>query len=357
MSKVLARSRLTALAALAALAAGAALVDGGLLGLGSLPAAAAPSVSVKRNVRYATAGAQALLLDAYLPSGRRPARPAVILIHGGGWRAGDKRDMGDEARQLAALGWIALSVNYRLRTPSAFPAEVEDVQAAVRWARLHALELGIDRGRIAALGASAGGHLAAMLATLGQGPLDMESRVRAAVSWSGPMVLGDLPDGFGGPGRDLLPCPPRACPDQWAEASPVTHLDPTDAPVFLANSTDELVPLAQAQAMSDRLQAAGVEHELDVLPGRRHAQSYRGQVWPATVQFLARYLGPVPRVPRLADLPASGSASPSTEPSSKSSSGSSSSRGWLIAGVAAVVVGGVAAFAYGARRRRPRRSS
>jgi len=370
MSHALARSRPAA--ALAAPRAPRALASLGLLTFGLLgagvadpaapPAAAAPSVVVQRDVLYATADREPLLLDAYLPSeSRRQGRPAVILIHGGGWRAGDKSAMRDEAQRLASLGWVAFSVDYRLRTPAAFPAEIEDVQAAVVWARTHAVEYDVDRARIAALGASAGGHLAAMLATLGQGPLDTTSRVRAAVSWSGPMVLGDLVDaaGAGGLARDVLPCPPRICPDQWAAASPVTYVDPTDAPIFLANSTDELVPLAQAQAMADRLQAAGVVHQLDVLPGHLHAQSYRSQVWPATVQFLSRYLGPVPRVPPVADLRPSDSAvaAPSPSPSSGKSSGSSGGLGWLVGGVAAVVVGGSAAFAYGARRRRPRSST
>ena len=123
-------------------------------------------------MRYGTADGKPLLLDVYLPVTTGRGRSAVVLVHGGAWRGGDKRDFAVEARRLAAAGLVAFSVNYRLDTMPAFPAQVDDVQAAVRWVRGHADDYGVDPARIGALGASAGGHLVAMLATLGQGPLD-----------------------------------------------------------------------------------------------------------------------------------------------------------------------------------------
>jgi acetyl esterase/lipase len=233
-----------------------------------------------------------LLLDAYVPAGGTDRRPAVVMIHGGGWRTGDKASWADEAKRFAALGWVAFSVNYRLDEPSAFPAEVDDVQAAVRWVRSNAGEYRIDPERIAALGESAGGHLTAMLATLGRGARDVDARIRVGAAWSPPVDLTELArlrgDQWSAP---LLGCTLATCPDRLAQASPVTHVDATDAPLYLINSTEELVPLSQAQAMAARLEAAGVDHRLDVLPGARHALDFRQDAWGPTLAFLEEHLG------------------------------------------------------------------
>jgi len=243
----------------------------------SIPVAAqAPPVEVRRDVQYATAGGVPLLLDAYVPTPAGALRPAVVLLHGGGWRVGDKASFATEAQQLAARGWVAFSVNYRLTEPEAFPAEVDDLVAAVRWVRANGGAYGVDPARIGALGESAGGHLAALLGTLGDGDLSSGARIRVGVAWSGPMDLAALARSRGeGWSSRLLACTPDGCPDRWAQASPPTHVDASDAPFLLVNSTDELVPLTQAETMAGRLRAAGVDQRLDVLPGTRHALDYR----------------------------------------------------------------------------------
>lgn len=249
------------------------------------------AVDVRRDVVYGVADGRPLLLDAYLPPPGHGRRPAVVMVHGGGWRTGDKESWAPEARKVAGRGWVAVSVNYRLDEPSPFPAEVDDVQAAVRWVRAHAGELGVDPGRIAAVGDSAGGHLVAMLATLGEGPQDTGARIRAGAAWSPPTDLVALTAGRGGGwAARLIGCAPLTCAGTLAAASPVTHVDATDAPLFLANSTDELVPLSQARAMADRLAAAGVDHRLVVYPGARHALDFRDDAWAPTVAFLEEHL-------------------------------------------------------------------
>ncbi len=249
--------------------------------------------TVTHDVRYGTAGGDDLLLDAYVPDDTNAERVSVVLIHGGAWRTGDKADVVEEATRLARRGWVVFAVNYRLTESEAFPAEIDDVRAAVEWARLNAYDYRLDPGRMGALGISAGGHLAAMLATLGEGPPDRGSRILVAASWSGPMDLTTLA-GAGGAAAALsallLPCDPAACPDRWADASPVSHVDPTDAPMLLVNGSAELVPVDQARAMADRLDTAGVEQELVVVPGRGHGHGLRDDVWPATVAFLDRHL-------------------------------------------------------------------
>jgi len=287
------------------------------------------AAAVRNDVEYGTANGKRLLLDAYVPEAGEDRRPAVVMVHGGGWRVGDKASWAEEAQRFAARGWVAFSVNYRLDEPSVFPAEIDDVQAAVRWVRAHAKEYRVDPARIAALGESAGGHLTAMLATLGSGALDDGARIRVGAAWSPPVDLsalaGSRGDRWAGP---ILGCTLATCPDQLAQASPVNHVDPTDAPLYLVNSTEELVPLSQAEAMAERLKASGIDHRLDVFPGSRHALDFRADAWAPTLAFLERHL--------------------SSEPDDGSSAGSP-----VVFGAAAVAVLSAAGALLLRRRRRP----
>ena len=282
----------------------------GLVGLVPPAGAGAEPVEVRRDVEYGTANGKRLLLDAYLPPGARgeQRRPAVVMIHGGGWRVGNKASWRPEAERLAARGWVAFSIDYRLDEPTVFPAEVDDVRTAVRWVRANAGEYGVDTARIAALGDSAGGHLTAMLATLGRGRLDVDSRIRVGAAWSPPLDLTALAGSRGeGWVRPLFGCTPATCRETLAEASPVTHVDGSDAPLYLVNSTEELVPLSQAQTMAERLKAAGVDHRLDVFPGNRHGLDFRDDAWAPTLAFLEAHLAP-------AAGPAGGASSPPVIP-------------------------------------------
>jgi acetyl esterase/lipase len=260
------------------------------------PAAAQEPVEVRRDVEYGVANGKRLLLDAYVPPGSgAERRAAVVMIHGGGWRVGDKGSWRPEAERLAARGWVAFSINYRLDEPAVFPAEIDDVQTAVRWVRAHARDFGVDPERIGALGESAGGHLTAMLATLGDGSLHEGARIRVGAAWSPPVDLTALA-GRRGPSwiGPLLGCTQETCPDRLKQSSPVTHVDRTDAPLYLVNSTEELVPLSQAQAMAERLKAAGVDHQLDVYTGTRHALDFRADAWAPTLAFLEKHLATAP---------------------------------------------------------------
>src|SRR5579884_1001510 len=140
-----------------------------------------PSITVTRNVVYATPDGVSLALDVYAPAGG--PYPGVVVIHGGGWSSGDKGQWVAEGTNLARAGFVAFVINYRLAPPGGhwhFPAAADDVRAAVRWVRAHALASHADPARIGALGGSAGGNLALLLATTGQEGGD---RVEGAVSW------------------------------------------------------------------------------------------------------------------------------------------------------------------------------
>jgi acetyl esterase len=257
----------------------------------AVPSEAQSRFRVRRDIRYGTAGGVDLLLDAYVPRGGGP-HPAVVVIPGGRWVNVDKAGKPHVSEYLAEQGFVAFAVGYRSALDAPYPAAIDDVRQAVAWIRAHARDFGVDPRQIAALGWSAGGHLAGLLGTLGRGPLDRGTRIRAVVSWSGPMNLVPLlnetnaePD----PSvpskvptqnvRDVvvtfLDCTgDRACEEAARRASPLVHLDPTDAPMYLANSVDEVIPVGQARQMAAALGDAGVMFQYKELPGWHHGAGY-----------------------------------------------------------------------------------
>lgn len=265
-------------------------------GLTRAAAARAPAhptdVIIRRNVLYREVNGVRLRLDAYLPAAKG-LHPAVVFLHGGGFRAGTRSSFapgeqafGPTGRALARNGLAVFAIDYRLAPQFRFPAAEQDGLAAVRWVRRHAHDLGVDRARLGLFGVSAGGNLAVLAATQPSSPLD---HVRVAVSWSGPM---DLVRFY--PAHpfvaEYLGCIASACPSRYRAASPVDHVDHGDPPMLLANSSAETVPIGQAREMIGRLAAVRVAHQLLMIPGGRHAGQYEPQAWPATLRFLRQHL-------------------------------------------------------------------
>ncbi|HKA92931.1 MAG TPA: alpha/beta hydrolase [Acidimicrobiia bacterium] len=277
-------------AALAALTAGSAVA-----GWTASAAPGQPSdIDVRRNLAYKKVGSTELKLDAYIPSGGG-TRPGVMVIYGGGWVLGSKELSAPLARAVAEQGFVAFAMDYRLAPFHPYPAAVEDVQASVAWVRDHALDFGLDPARIGSIGGSAGGHLSAMLATLGHGPRDQGSRIQAAASWAGPMDL--HPEQFGPDAQvyvhAFLGCVDEPCdPATIDAASPIAHVDPSDAPILLAQGEeDELVLPQQAVNMANALEGAGVDHQLLLLPNAGHDERLIGPVQQPSFDFLHRQLG------------------------------------------------------------------
>ena len=262
-------------------------------------------LTVRTGIEYARQGGTPLLLDAYLTAGQG-RRPAIILIHGGGWTSGSRSEPtnylgGVDGWAWARAGFVAFSVDYRLAPRFPYPAAVQDMKAAVRWVRRHADEYGVDPSRVVAFGHSAGGHLAAMLGVLGEGSLDTGSRVRVAVSWSGPLDPAEsarastlLAEAI----AQFLECRIEQCADKMVEASPISYVDATDAAVLLVNSTEEFVPLDQAARLAETLLANGVPSSLVAVPGSAHAgygevgiAPSQETVWQLTIRFIWAHLG------------------------------------------------------------------
>ena len=135
---------------------------------------------------------------------------------------------------------VGIAVNYRLAPAAVYPAQLDDVRAALAYVRAHASRYKIDPTRVGALGSSAGGHLAALLATYGTGSKSSGSRIAVVAARSGIYDFMTMPTYAlvdGTKVSTFLGCDVTACPDKWVDASPAAHVDPTDPLMYMANGT------------------------------------------------------------------------------------------------------------------------
>lgn len=254
----------------------------GFLAMSVVGVAAPEDVRVLRDVAYVEGGHERQKLDLYLPAVEGPA-PLLVWVHGGGWAEGSKD--GCPAVAMTAKGWVVASINYRLSQHAVFPAQIEDCKAALRFLRANAANYRIDKERVAAWGASAGGHLVALLGVTGGtkefdvgAHLDQSSSVSCVINWFGPTdflnwgrrsviqsddrsnVIARL---FGGPVGEKESLARKASPVTWVNAG--------SAPMLLMHGDrDLLVPLRQSELLEQALRKAGVPCVLKVYPGQGH---------------------------------------------------------------------------------------
>lgn len=262
-----------------------------------------PDVSKTWDIVYASAGDAELRLDLVQPAAAKAPGPAVVVIHGGAWREGDKAENRRLLVDFARRGYVAMSPQYRFAPKDRFPAAVQDVKAAVRWLRANSASLKVDPMRIGAMGFSAGGHLALLLGLTG--PADgfdvgvpasaPSSRVQAVVGFYPPVDLAEpgFTDFARGLVKDFLGSTAKEKPELAAKASPITFVDRGDAPVLLFQGTsDELVPESGALRFAQALTRAGVPGRVELLLGAKHG--FAGEEYDEAMSeafgFFARHL-------------------------------------------------------------------
>jgi acetyl esterase/lipase len=250
----------------------------------ALPAPAAPAptggnVTVVRGVTFAETADRPLTVDLYR-SGADGLLPVVIQIHGGAWRSGEPGDDARFAVTLARRGYLVAAVSYRLVPASRWPAQIDDVRAAIEWVAAHAGEYGGDADEMALVGRSAGAQLALVAA------YTSPERVKAVVSLYGPTDLAEgwrvppTPDPL--PVRPVLEAflggTPAEVPQRYAAASPITYVSRQAPPTLLIyGARDHIVEARFGRELHNRLAAAGAtsvylevpwaEHAFDVIPG------------------------------------------------------------------------------------------
>ena len=270
---------------------------------------APPDVVIEQDVAFLAPG-RAEKLDLYLPAAPPdPAkpRPAVVMIHGGGWVGGDKAAPREfqVGTTLARAGYVCASVNYKLDGNDRWPTNLFDCKNAVRFLRANAEKYHVDPARIGVIGGSAGGHLALMVAYTSDVPAltpagadatpypGVSDRVRCVVDLYGitdPRTRRNTDkDGNPvGPPRTRSALLPKTTPathaDAWRLTAPVEHVSPQSPPTLILHGTaDTTVDRDQATQLADELRAAGVEHELILLEGVGHTfdlETWRGKPLP-----------------------------------------------------------------------------
>jgi acetyl esterase/lipase len=283
-----------------------------------------PAVETRGDVEFLDAG-RAEKMDLYLPKNRPPGTlsPAVVLIHGGGWTSGDKRQAREVeiGNTLAENGFVAASINYAMKSAGRYPANLRDCKNAVRYLRAHSKDLGVDPDRIAVLGGSAGGHLALMVAyTAGDPDLappspypGVSDKVGAVIDMYGVADIGNRKKTE----KDGTPTVPRGVDPQvrnifgeteegWKKASPVSHVGKDVPPTLIAHGKkDIVVDRDQSQELCDALKKSGAVVEIIWLEKAPHTFSFKyasakskkpleRDIGPEVVAFLKKHLGIAP---------------------------------------------------------------
>lgn len=256
-----------------------------------------------REVEYAAFGDRAVELDWFRPD-NESVLPGIVLIHGGGWIGGSRKAFESTARDLAAAGFVVANIDYRLATEAKFPGAVLDGKAAVRWMRANAESLGVDPDRIAAIGGSAGGHLAAMIATtsgdedfseeenhpgfsdalqalviMGAG-VDQVARVKETKSGS----IRNCVIFFGGEYEDV--------PETYVAGSPITHVDRNTPPVLMLDGGEDR-PGERYRDFRAKLDESGVRNSFVEVPGAKHGEWGKAEYRPAFVGAMTEFLASV----------------------------------------------------------------
>jgi acetyl esterase/lipase len=228
-------------------------------------------------VAYDARHGDATTMKVFLPAEPRPDGPAIVMIHGGGWRYFSNEVYADHAARFAAAGYAVAAINYRLVPDGAYPAMIQDCACALAFFRSRSAEYGFDPDRVALIGYSAGAHLASLIGVAIDEPAfapDCDTGATgppaAVISGAGPQDMRAMPevdavtDFLGGTAEEV--------PEIYDLASPLFHVgDEPEVPfLFVHGEHDLFVGLSHSERMRDALIAAGGEARLLALPGGGH---------------------------------------------------------------------------------------
>jgi len=209
-----------------------------------------PGTVEEKNIAYCTIGSRKFLIDAFFPKQQSSKRIAVIIVHGGGWRTGNRTLHYPLAQRLADLGYVCFTPEYRLSTEALYPAGVYDVKSSIRWVRKNAAKYNIDPNKIVVAGHSAGGELAAMMGATndiasfeGDGcNKNISSKVNAVIDMDGLLAFIHPESGEGDDSKrtsaatNWFGYSKIENPELWKQGSPLTHTGPHTPPTLFINS-------------------------------------------------------------------------------------------------------------------------
>jgi acetyl esterase/lipase len=225
----------------------------------------------KTDIVFVSPEGRDVTADLYRPDNDQ-VYPAVMMIHGGGWFTGSRRNLRDHAREIALSGFSVLNIDYRLTGTAPFPAQIDDVRAGLAWFGEHAQEYHADIDRLGVWGYSAGGHLAALLAL---NPTEEQTvSVRCCVAGGAPCDLTLIPETstllahfLGGTRQEV--------PQQYLDASPISYVNENSCPIFFFHGNrDLIVPIESSRGTFEALKKAGSNAQYLELDGIGHILSF-----------------------------------------------------------------------------------
>ncbi len=268
-------------------------------------------VAEARGISYCTLGDRKLHLDAFYPKSNQKTKrnkmyPAVLLVHGGGWRSGDREQHIPLAQRLAALGYVCFTVEYRLSTEAIYPAAVYDLKAAVRWVRSNNRTFNLDTSKIAILGFSAGGELAAFVGVTNNNPvfadkgcnLKTSDAVQAIIDIDGILSFVHPESGEGDDRKSIsaatywLGYPKKDNLKLWTEASSLSYVGKTTPPVLFLNSSVDRMH-AGRDDFRKILNVHQIYSEVHTFEGAPHAFCLFDPWFEPTVKYTAGFLDKV----------------------------------------------------------------
>lgn len=260
-----------------------------------------------RDITYCTSGGRQLKLDVFGPVARqRRGYPAVLFVHGGGWRSGDRSQHVPMAQQLAAKGYVTVTAEYRLSTEALYPAAVLDLKAAIRWLRANAKAYQIDTTRIAIWGFSAGGQLAALVGTTNGDPqlegtacqTNRSSSVQAIVDVDGTLAFIHPESGEGDDSKGKsaatywFGASKTEKPALWHQAGALNHVTAQMPPILFINSSVDRMH-AGRDDMIKQLDAFHIYHEERAFATAPHPFPLFNPWFEPTLNYTAAFLDKV----------------------------------------------------------------
>ena len=262
------------------------------------------SIKEKKNITYCTIGERKLLLDVFYPSAKiKSKRAAIMIIHGGGWRSGNRTQHYPLAERLADLGYVSFTPEYRLSTEALYPAAVYDLKSALRWIHANAKKYDVDTNKIAVLGFSAGGQLAALLGvTVGNSKfegnecnLKSSSAVNAIVDLDGTLSFVHPESGEGDDSKKTSAATywfgysKKENPKLWEEASPLTYVGKNTPPIIFINSSVDRMHAGRNDFIKV-LSESNIYSEVKTFPDAPHSFPLFDPWFEPTVKYIDDFL-------------------------------------------------------------------
>ena len=261
-------------------------------------------VIVFKNIIYKKQASENLALDVYTTAANpKSPVPAVLMIHGGGWRSGDRSHNNTLARQLAAKGFVAVTASYSLSTHALYPEAVYDLKTAVRWMRANAKKFNIDTSKIAILGFSAGGQLAALIGTTNNNKIfekadefkSVSSQVQAVIDIDGTLAFIHPESGEGDDSKSIsagtywFGYSKAERPELWQQASPLNYAGKNTPPVLFINSSVSRMH-AGRDDMIKKMNAFGIYSQVQSFPEAPHCFMFYTPWFAPTLGYVSDFL-------------------------------------------------------------------